>query len=304
MTANFQPQRLSQDDPLADMPDAVTMPHNAVMHSCPPDPHCSYCSGEIQGTSAELNWDFLDAVYCLSLKTRNDRAERVAEEFHRVGLCQKVKFYRPDRHPEIGIIGSWESHRAASQHALAQGYENALVCEDDVLFARKLTPRVLSSIASTLEQLPPDWRIFYLGHWPVSATFQNRHLLKTSSACAHAYVVSPRLMQWLDEHPWGAPGIEVYPLVGKALDSAFLLMQGTYAYFPMIAIQSISQSDNFNGAAKPRKKLKHFFSRSRYREWYLSNLMRPWEWLIALATPFFWLKERLDQWRGVEKPTN
>ncbi len=295
---------LPEEDPLAHMPGALAMPQNAVMHDCPPDPECRYCSGEIQGTPDELKWEFLDGVYCLSLKTRNDRAQRVAKEFHRVGLCQKVKFYRPDRHPVKGIIGSWESHRAVSQHALEHQLENALICEDDVLFAGKLTPKKLRSIGQTLGQLPSDWRIFYLGHWPVWAYFKGKHLLKTSSACAHAYVVSPRLMRWMDEHPWGSPGIEVFPLVGKALDSAFLMMQGTYAYFPMIAIQSISRSDNFNTTAKPRKKLKHFFSRSQYREWYLSKLMRPSQWVIAALSPLTWAKEKFDEWRGIEKRHN
>ena len=46
-------------------------------HGCPPKPGCPHCSD--LSAPATLDWSFLDAVYCISLKTRDDRALRVAE---------------------------------------------------------------------------------------------------------------------------------------------------------------------------------------------------------------------------------
>jgi hypothetical protein len=158
-------------------------------HACPPRPDCPHCNGS--HPQALLDWSFLDAVYCISLKTRDDRALRVAEEFHRTGLCRYVRFFRPDKHPKKGIIGSWESHRQCAMDALSRGCRNALVFEDDVQFVRSITPARLRDVALTLERLPADWRIFYLGHWPVEAWFVRPNLLKTRSACAHAYIISP-----------------------------------------------------------------------------------------------------------------
>lgn len=273
-------------------------PHSdvPVYHPCPTDPDCPYCNGTNRNSPDRLDWSFLDGAYCISLKSRDDRAVNAAAEFHRVGLCQSVVFYRPVKHPKKGIIGSWESHRAVGVDALERGYERALILEDDVQFNRHLRPGRLRAIAKALERLPRDWTIFYIGHWPVWSYFVRYNTLRTSSACAHAYIISPRLSQWLRDHPWETPGIDKLRLVGKALDSAYAKLPQTYAYFPMIATQYASKSDNWN--TRPRKahkrwKVKHLVTRSRYREVYLSRLMRPNEMIIAALSPLFYVYHKV-----------
>jgi hypothetical protein len=257
-----------------------------VFHPCAPDPSCPYCNGSIDPAQA-LDWSFLDGVYCISLKSREDRAVRVAAQFHKVGLCRQVLFYRPLRFPGRGYIGSWASHRAVAEHARQHGCNTTLIFEDDVQFVRRLSPCSVRAIGRAIEGLPPDWMIFFLGHWPLWAYFVRPNVLRTSSGCAHAYIVSPRLLHWLHEHPWGAPGIEKRRLIGKALDSAYAMLPATYALFPMIATQSISHSDNFAVSRKKNTKLKHIITHSRYREWFLSKFMRPGEALVVLLSPLF-----------------
>jgi len=260
----------------------------AVFHPCPPDPSCPYCTGSVPEGQA-LDWSFLDGAYCISLKSREDRATNVAAEFHRVGLCQHVMFYRPLKHPVKGIIGSWESHRAVCEDARQRGHEKTLIMEDDVLFSSNLRPSKLRSIRRAVAGLPPDWMLFFLGHWPVWAYPVKHNVLRTGSACAHAYIVSPRLTRWLHDHPWGTPGIKKLRLVGKALDSAYAELPGAYAIFPMIATQSVSKSDNFNFRPKEKsqRKLKHLVTHSRHRELLLSKLMRPAEMIVVSLSPFF-----------------
>ena len=176
-----------------------------------------------------------------------------------------------------------------AEHARAQGCETTLIFEDDVQFVRRMTPRSVRAIGRAIEQLPPDWMIFFLGHWPLWAYFVRPNVLRTSSGCAHAYIVSPRLLRWLHEHPWGTPGIEKRRLIGKALDSAYARLPATYALFPMIATQSVSRSDNFAVSRKKNTKLKHLVTHSRYREWFLSKLMRPGEAIVVLLSPLFFI---------------
>jgi GR25 family glycosyltransferase involved in LPS biosynthesis len=259
-------------------------------HPCPPDPSCPYCNGSIAPAQA-LDWSFLDGVYCISLKSREDRAIAVAAQFHEVGLCRQLLFYRPLRYPGRGYIGSWESHRAVAEHARQQGNQTTLIFEDDVQFVRRMTPRSVRAIGRAIERLPPDWMIFFLGHWPLWAYFVRPNVLRTSSGCAHAYIVSPRLLEWLHEHPWGTPGIEKRRLIGKALDSAYARLPATYALFPMIATQSVSRSDNFAVSRKKNTKLKHLVTHSRYREWLLSKLMRPGEAVAVLLSPLFFIAQ-------------
>ncbi len=263
-------------------------------HRCPTDPDCPHC-GRRQREGEAFDWSFLDRVFCICLRTREDRMRHASAQFHRVGLCRHVLFYRPDRHPEKGIIGSWEAHRSVAMRALAEGAGRVLIFEDDVLFNRRVTPRTLRAIAAALDSLPEGWMLFYLGHWPLRAWFLRPGVLRTSSGCAHAYIASRRLLEWLRDHPWGTPGIDRHPLVGRALDSAYAMLPGTYALFPMIATQAVSPSDNFTAAQKRRRKnkwrLRHLVTHSRHREWLLSHLMRPAELTVLLLAPLLMIAE-------------
>lgn len=234
--ANFPKMELSQhvDDILSSTDE---------FHPCPTDATCVFC-GERAGQSA-FDWSFLDAAYCISLRTRPDRAEEAARQFHRVGLCRFVTFYRPLKPQGSSIIaGIWNSHRKVAAHALRSGCSLIAVFEDDVEFAPWLRPRTVVAIGHAIKALPSNWMLFFLGHWPFWSFFVRPRVLRTSSACAHAYVAGPRLLAWLVEHVEKDPRTPSYRFVGVGLDSRFAAMRGAYAFFPMIAKQSRSPSDH------------------------------------------------------------
>ena len=284
-------------------------------HHCAHDPDCAYCNGSMEGKDDALDWSFLDGVYCISLQSREDRVESVSAEFHRTGLCRHVLFYRPIKHPKNGLIGSWGSHRAVGQHALSQGQNLTLILEDDVQFSANLRPARIDAIARAIDKLPADWLIFFLGHWPIWSYFVRPDVLRTGSACAHAYIVSPRMLQWLHDHPYGSPCLKKYKIIGKAIDSAYARLPATKAMLPIIAIQSVSESDNLRGKPKKKKrrksvitrsgvrahmlrKGKHVINQSGYREFLISKLMRPNQFFIAVLSPLFWMLQRLKQLGG------
>jgi hypothetical protein len=279
------------------LPDPGEWTNEPVYQPCPANPSCPYCNGSINRSGGALDWSFLDAAYCVSLKSRDDRLAQAAAEFHKVGLCRKVTFYRSDKHPKSGFIGSWAAHRAVAMDALERGCERTLICEDDVLFIRKIRPATLGAIERALHALPPDWMIFFLGHWPLAAYFVRYNVLRTSSGCSHAYIASPRLLRWLRDHPWGSPGVQFSRIAGRGVDSAYAKLPETYALFPMLAIQRVSPSDNFEDLSirkkKKKKKLKHLVTRSAYRELLLSKLMRPFEIIVVLLSPVFYVTGRV-----------
>jgi len=199
-------------------------------------------------------------------------------------------------------------HSAFLYHAIAAGMDTGIVnagelavYEDipaellehveDVLFNRRLRARTLRAVERALRGLPPDWTIFFLGHWPLSAYPVRHNVLRTSSACSHAYIASPRLLRWLADHPWEAPGVEKSRIAGKGVDSAYVKLPGTYALFPMIAIQRVGRSDNFVTKKKKKRRLRHLVTRSGYRELLISKLMRPAEALVLLLSPAFFLAD-------------
>lgn len=188
----------------------------------------------------------------------------------------------PERHPTSVVAGIWESHRTVARHARARGCRANLILEDDVKFAPWVGPRTLRAVARAFAALPPGWTIFFLGHWPIRVRFVRRNLLRTRSGCAHAYVASPRLLAWLSERPF-AKGRVRRRLVGGGIDASYAAMPGTFAYFPMLAVQAVRGSDHL-AAKRSRqsvRKLRHLVTHTRLAEVMLSWLMRPNE--LALA---------------------
>jgi hypothetical protein len=248
-------------------------------HACPVSPTCPYCISPDFPTS--IDWSSIEAAYCISLREREDRVRAAEAQFHRVGLCRRVVFYRPTRHPSNPIAGIWESHRAVLSDALRHGCRSALVFEDDVVFSRRLGLGTSRALKHVIEDLPADWNILYLGHWPMRIRFISAHLVSTSSACTHAYLASERLMRFIVDRPY----TDQVPLagVGRGIDSVFARLPHTYAYFPMLAVQSTSPSDHFPPRpGRKFRKFSHIVTRTRAREWLLSNMMRPAEILQAL----------------------
>ena len=258
-----------------------------------------------------FDWSFLDGIYCISLQSRDDRTASAAAQFHRLGLCRRVVFYRPLKHPTRTVIGIWESHRAVAVRALAHEQGTVLILEDDVLFGERVRPRTIDAIAGALRGLPPDWMIFYLGHMARWAYFVRPRVLRVSSTAAHAYIASPRLLQWLRDHPFGTPGIAHVRIAGNGINSAYARLPAAYAFFPLVATQSGSPSDfRIGRSERPKcRKLRHLFSRSRHRERIISNVLRPNQYLIVAVFPMIllfqsarWVIERLiDQVMGIAR---
>jgi hypothetical protein len=264
----------------------------APFHPCPIDADCPFCAGR----AASPDWSFAELVVCISLREREDRLREAAAEFHRTGLCRRVLFYRPTRHPTSTRTGIWESHRAVALEALARGARTALVFEDDVLFVRDPDARRLRRLAACVRALPPDWTILYLGHLPLKGWLVAPRLMRAFSGCAHAYLASERALRFLAAHPYGAAKPPMLRLAGGGIDAAFAALPQAFAWFPMLAIQRAGRSDNMTWRPDRRmRRLKHLFTRTRHREWMLSAGMRPAEIVVACLSPLFWSLDRLGR---------
>lgn len=106
-------------------------------------------------------WKFLDElnieVFCISLRNRNDRYKSSREEFEKVGLLSRVKYYFPEKNPHGGREGCWESHKCC----ILNSKGTSLIFEDDISFDEDWYTQLY-----TIEQfLKSDirWNIFYLG---------------------------------------------------------------------------------------------------------------------------------------------
>lgn len=204
----------------------------AYFAALPREETCGYCAGRRR--AAPLAPD-LDAIYCISLQEQPHRTAEAAAQFHALGLCRDVLFYRPVRERDVDRA-IWDSHRAVAQDAVGKGFARILVLEDDVLFTR---PRetIARRIAAALRALPSTWWGLYLGHVPIQAYFLRPNLLRARSGCTHAYVANAPLIAWLAATPPKSPQAPMWHWIGQSIDAAMSSLPEMYAVFPMIAVQ-------------------------------------------------------------------
>jgi hypothetical protein len=89
---------------------------HAYFESLARDERCDYCAGRRHvGTLAPD----LTAIYCIALQEQPHRTAKAAAQFHALGLCREVLFYRPVRGRDAQRA-IWDSHRAVAQDALAK----------------------------------------------------------------------------------------------------------------------------------------------------------------------------------------
>ena len=144
-------------------------------------------------------------IFCICLRERDDRLHESAREFHRLGLCSRILYYRPLRPDKQlvkslglkspGAYGCFESHRMLARVARQElKCDNMLVFEDDVQFVPDVTSETIQNVARKFHNLPSDWDLFFLGHWPLASGLnidmekpQTDHAHRAFCVMAHAY---------------------------------------------------------------------------------------------------------------------
>jgi hypothetical protein len=103
-------------------------------------------------------------IYCICLRERDDRYVKVCEEFKKVGIFDKVRFYRPERDVEGGAIGLFKSTLLCMYDALSRScLKNILIFEDDVCFSTGSWPNV--SFNEWFIYFQSEWDTIRLGYW-------------------------------------------------------------------------------------------------------------------------------------------
>jgi hypothetical protein len=205
-------------------------------------PNCLSCQNGLPVPG--FDWSFIPIAVCISLKGANERVERATVEFHKVGLCRRLLFYRPTR-DKIPARGCWESHRRIARQAKEVWQLKRLaIFEDDVCFDDAIRPANIEHVKQQIEMLPDDWKCFMLGHWALFALPKNAKVVRTVSLCTHAYIMNHPLMDWVQENDYDSisktklfkAAQKISPNLG--IDVFYALLGHMYALYPMIAYQT------------------------------------------------------------------
>lgn len=245
-----------------------------IYHGCEPRSHCYCDKDESTRIDSPYNWNWLERIVCISVNSRSDRQKNVEEEFHRVGLCNHVLFYRPQRDSEDPVRGCWESHRRVMMDALRKGAKHVCIFEDDVKFRTDFRGHLLNDMRDQFQQLPKDWNSYMLGHWPFLGFNVTPTLRRTVSMTTHAYVANKPLMKLLKKSPHSArEGNWVRKMFGSHYDAVdgFVRRAGNqYAYYRMAVYQSGAKSSITNGDF-----YEFFLSDPKYMRW-AETIMCDW----------------------------
>ncbi len=179
-----------------------------------------------------MSWGFFDKIYCINLKTRNDRYKACKKLFRKLSI--PVHFHRVDKHPISGAQGCYESHLSIIKDAYDKGYQHILIFEDDIMTNERYSTELLQH-AFDFMSTNKDWELFYFGHCPDIMFYKtsnvNKHIMHTYSVLAHAYGVSRRHMEKIlnSKHK------EYH---GIAIDEIYQNNDHSYALYPMIFEQN------------------------------------------------------------------
>jgi len=185
---------------------------------CGFDKNCKYCI--LQKCTNTI------PIGCISLK-ESDRRIEVEKQYHKYGWCKNAGFWIVERHPEGGKRGSFESHRALNHYFNQQGFEKAIILEDDVKF--------LHNIPKYINKLPKDVSILYLGWYPSYCNNLQgyetikKHFLQGPFLAIHAYLVTPVFMKWMEKLEYKDE------ILDKVICKKF--SKTSYGLYPIIAVQ-------------------------------------------------------------------
>jgi hypothetical protein len=128
-------------------------------------------------------------VWCICLKSRNDKYEYVKKELEKTGL--DVKFYRPEKE-ESGMVGCFNSHL----HCMKNSTRHCLVFEDDVMFDSVDFSDIMTFLKSDIE-----WDIIRLGAQNVAFYYRAlNNVYRGKSYNAHAIIYNKELCKKMEFH--------------------------------------------------------------------------------------------------------
>lgn len=203
-----------------------------------PRTDCTFCA-DLKNPWDRLLELFPMELYCICLKDRDDRHEKACEEFHRVGLCKFVKFYRPERAKSF-VIGCFQSHYDLAKFHGTETTKLLTIFEDDISFDHNYSPNDLaSSVNSALRNLSSStWTSLAWGGIAYMSLYYAPGVQRSATLTTHAYSLSNAGIKWVLKHP-----VEV---VGEEDVDRYRSIRMTHAYqlFPIIAYQRNLGSDH------------------------------------------------------------
>ena len=224
-------------------------------------------------------------VYCINLKTRDDRYEHARSVLDPLDL--DVTYLRVDRHPDDPEQGCFESHIKAISLAYKKGSEFVLVFEDDIQITPSYKDGDLDLVLDSLKS--SEYEFLYLGwHALLDETTKrvssierpdtnNLALYEVMALGGHAYVMQRSMMARFVDRPY----------TGIPIDVLYRQEPKTIAVYPALFEQAGLESDLDTCA--PRGGF--IVQLRRWSHWYVTQINVPFHyvWKTLLVLLIIWI---------------
>jgi len=131
--------------------------------------------------------DFVDKIYCINLKSRQDKRKWMFQHLKKHNM--KAKFFPAVENKIEPAKGCYKSHMKVIQDAKKQGYERVLILEDDCLF-------IPDKLTIDENKIPKDWEMLFLGANlqtlygdSTDYSIKNKTWVKMGCYAAHCYII-------------------------------------------------------------------------------------------------------------------
>lgn len=180
--------------------------------------------------------DYFEKIALINLKKREDRLQSSTVILDEYGV--KYEVWEATENNEKPCEGLVDSMQRYFNKCLREGAERCLVFEDDI---SPLVPRetFIETMNNCIEQLPPDWDLFYLGCNCASGLqkFYSQNLLPVTMAYAtHATAYSKKAMQFV-------AGRAIREPVDNCIVREFQPKAKCFVSYPMLFTQKPDYSD-------------------------------------------------------------
>ena len=181
-------------------------------------------------------WNFFEGqIYCINLKTREDRYKSSKRIFDKYDI--PVQYFQVDKHPKGGAYGCFDSHIKIIRKAYSEGANQVLIFEDDITPTQYLTPNHLKRAIRFMKS--ENWNLFYLGALPNIRTYKtysttHSDIYRLRGICTHAYIVNRQAMKKLINLKYEGTPIDYY-YIHK--------FNKSFALYPTLFMQGLHESD-------------------------------------------------------------
>lgn len=138
----------------------------------------------------------LSYIGCISLKNREDRFLNAKKQFNKINVLNKVNFIRPNKHELGGRVGCYDSHLQLYRHCINNGYDYALIFEDDICIINKNIEKTLKNLEYIMNN-NKDWDLMLCHDSGVFQIYEkiNKNLYNGKSLFTPCYFISKNAMK-------------------------------------------------------------------------------------------------------------